>query len=166
MRNGDDGQPVVELRPCEEGETLSGVRLGSWAPEEGEGEEEAADDEASRASAGSSSASAPAQAGTADPDGDRADQDDSGWETGEAKNRGSVVFPLFSPPPNWHAQTYGEQTLLPDRTYSLSFRGSDSYKAHVYFTADDLASLRPGQVWADDRAMSTEDFTELVDDRC
>lgn len=141
VRNGGDGQPVVELRPCEEGETLSGMRLGSWSPEEG-------------------------KADTEDPDGDRARQADSGWETGEAKNHGSAVFPLFSPPPKWRTQAYGRQALLPGRTYSLSFRGSGSYTAHVYFSADDLASLRPDQVWADDRAMSTEDFAELVEDTC
>ncbi|MEV0522138.1 hypothetical protein AB0I66_01835 [Streptomyces sp. NPDC050439] len=55
---------------------------------------------------------------------------------------------------------------MPGRTYSLGFKASSSYQAHVYFTADDLASLRPGQVWADGRAMSTEDFAELVDDKC
>ncbi|MGW6025301.1 hypothetical protein [Streptomyces sp. NPDC055099] len=133
VRNGDDGQPVVDLRPCEEGETISGVHLRSWAPEEGEA---------------------------------TADEKDSGWGNEEAKNKGRVAFPLFSPPPRWHARPYGPQGLLPGRTYSLSFRKSSSYQAHVYFTADDLASLRPGQVWADSRAMSTEDFAELVDDKC
>ncbi|MFB7326914.1 hypothetical protein ACFC0E_29885, partial [Streptomyces sp. NPDC056190] len=34
------------------------------------------------------------------------------------------------------------------------------------FTTEDLASLQPGQVWADNRAMSTKDFDELVDDKC
>ncbi|MFD4977166.1 hypothetical protein [Streptomyces sp. NPDC058424] len=51
-------------------------------------------------------------------------------------------------------------------TYALAFHGSGSYMAHVYFTTDDLASLQPGQVWADNRAMSTKDFDELVDDKC
>ncbi|MGW2768468.1 hypothetical protein [Streptomyces sp. NPDC001275] len=162
MRNGDDGQPVAELRPCEGGETLSGMRLGSWSPEEGE----AAIEEASLGSVGSSSASQPAQADTDDPDGGQADQEDSGWEARGATNHGGVVFPLFSPPTEWRAETYGRQALLPGRTYALAFRGSGSYMAHVYFTADDLASLRPGQVWADDRAMSTKDFDELVEDKC
>lgn len=162
VRNGDDGQPVAELRPCEGGDTLSGIGLQSWTPEEGE----AAIEEASLGSVGSSSASQPAQAGTDNPDGSQAHQEDSGWETGGAKNHGGVVFPLFSPPSEWRAHTYGRQKLLPGRTYALGFHGSGSYMAHVYFTADDLASLKPGQVWADDRAMSTKDFTELVDDKC
>ncbi|MFE7232994.1 hypothetical protein ACFVAF_20505 [Streptomyces sp. NPDC057596] len=160
MRNGDDGQPVAELRPCEGGETLSGMGLESWTSEEGE----AAFEEASLGPVGSSSASQPA--GTDDPDGGQAHEEDSGWEAWGATNHGGVVFQLFSPPPGWRAQTFGRQALLPGRTYALTFRGSGSYLAHVYFTADDLASLRPGQVWADDRAMSTKDFDELVDDKC
>ncbi|MEW2495224.1 hypothetical protein AB0942_17075 [Streptomyces nodosus] len=63
-------------------------------------------------------------------------------------------------------QTFGRQALLPGLTYALAFHGSGGYMAHVYFTADDLASLRPGQVWADGRAMSTKDFDALVDDKC
>ncbi|MEV6759011.1 hypothetical protein [Streptomyces sp. NPDC051214] len=133
VRNGNDGQPVVDLRPCEEGETLSEAHLVSWTPEKGEATN---------------------------------DGKDSGWGAGAVKTHGSGVFPLFSPPPAWHARPHGTQELMSGRTYSLSFKGSGSYQAHVYFTADDLASLRPGQVWADDRAMSTEDFAELVDDKC
>ncbi|WP_141364052.1 hypothetical protein [Streptomyces sp. 6-11-2] len=161
MRNGDDGQPVAELRPCEGSETLSGMGLESWTFEEGE----AAIEETSFGSVGTSSASPPAQAGPDDPDEGRAHQD-SGWEAWGATNHGGVVFPLFSPPPEWRAQTFGRQALLPGRTYALTFHGSGSYLAHVYFTADDLASLRPGQVWADNRVMSAKDFDELVDDKC
>ncbi|MFF1400157.1 hypothetical protein ACFVZD_41100 [Streptomyces sp. NPDC058287] len=123
-------------------------------------------EEASLGSVGSPSASQSAQAGTDGPDEGQAHQEDSGWETGGAKNHGGVVFPLFSPPPAWRAHTYGRQAVLPGRTYALEFHGSGSYMAHVYFTADDLASLRPGQVWADDRAMSPKEFAELVDDEC
>ncbi|MGW0605099.1 hypothetical protein [Streptomyces sp. NPDC002640] len=57
----------------------------------------------------------------------------------------------------------GTQRRLPDRTYALAFRGSGGYSGHVRFTAADLVSLSPGQVWADDRAMSAADFDELVD---
>lgn len=162
VRNGDDGQPVAELRPCDGGETISEMGLESWTPEE----DEAAIEEASLGSVGSSSASQPAQAGTEYPGRDQADQEDSSWETWGATNHGGVVFRVFSPPPQWHAQAFGRQALLPGRTYALTFRGSGSYLAHGYFTADDLASLRPGQVWADDRAMSTKDFDELVEDKC
>ncbi|MFB7714015.1 hypothetical protein [Streptomyces sp. NPDC056105] len=153
---------MAELWSCEGGETLSGIGLQSWTPEEGE----AAIEEASLGSVGSPSASQPAQAGTDNQDGSQQPQEDSGWETGGAKNRGGVVFPLFSPPSEWRARTYGRQALLPGRTYALGFHASSSYMAHVYFTADDLASLKPGQVWADGRAMSTNDFAELVDDKC
>lgn len=162
VRTGNDGQPVAELRPCEGGETLSGMGLASWTLDEGE----AALEEASLGSIGSSSASRPAETGTDDPDEDQALKEDSGWEAWGATNHGGVVFPLFSPPPEWRVQTFGTQTLLPGRTYSLRFRVSGGYMAHAYFTADDLASLQPGQVWADDRAMSARDFGELVDDKC
>ncbi|MEW2626288.1 hypothetical protein [Streptomyces sp. NPDC048106] len=85
---------------------------------------------------------------------------------GGPTNHGGAVFPLFSPPPEWRAHTFGRQELLPGRTYGLEFRVYSSYLAHGYFTADDLASLRPGQVWANGRAMSTKDFDKLVDDKC
>ncbi len=162
VRNGNDGQPVAELRPCEGGEILSGMRLGSWTLDEGE----AAVEEAPLGSIGPSSTSRHAATGTDDPDEDQALEEDSGWEAWGATNHGGVVFPLFSPPPEWRVQTFGRQTLLPDRTYALRFHGAGGYMAHVYFTADDLASLQPGQVWADDRAMSAGDFGELVDDKC
>ncbi|MFF2852289.1 hypothetical protein ACFVT5_39140 [Streptomyces sp. NPDC058001] len=136
--------------------------LTSWTSEEGE----AAIEEASPDSVGSSSASTSARAATDDPGGGPERQEDSGWEAWGATNHGGVVFPLFSPPPEWRARTFGRQALLPGRTYALAFRGSGSYAAHVYFTADDLAALRPGQVWADNRAMSTEEFDELVEDKC
>ena len=34
------------------------------------------------------------------------------------------------------------------------------------FTTDDLGRLRPGQVWADDRAMSVEEFEKLAEKSC
>lgn len=80
--------------------------------------------------------------------GGRARHEGSGWEARGATNHGGVVFPLFSPPPEWRAQAFGRQALLPGRTYALDFRCSgSSYRAHVYFTADDLVSLQSGQVW-------------------
>ncbi|MFJ9151373.1 hypothetical protein ACIRP7_25700 [Streptomyces sp. NPDC102270] len=42
----------------------------------------------------------------------------------------------------------------------------DSYNGIVTFTAADLAALEPGQVWADDRAMSLGEFEELAEDSC
>ncbi|WP_316775188.1 hypothetical protein [Streptomyces sasae] len=36
----------------------------------------------------------------------------------------------------------------------------------VTFTAGYLAALQPGQVWADDRAMSLGEFEKLAEDSC
>ncbi|MFK4148930.1 hypothetical protein [Streptomyces sp. NPDC004065] len=166
VRNGEDGQPVAELRPCGADETVSGMGLGSWPS----AESDAPVGEAAPGPAGSAPPSPAARPGVDGSGGGRtAEEDpeeDSGWEAWDATVHGRVVFPVFSPPPAWRVQTFGRQRLLPGRTYSLSFRGSGGYRAHVHFTVGDLASLRPGQVWADDRAMSEGDFDALVDDKC
>jgi hypothetical protein len=83
---------------------------------------------------------------------------------------GTTTFPLFEPPRSWRTEATGPQKLAPGRTYSLTFKvfegGGVQYTGDLYFTAKDLTSLHPGQVWADDRAMSRDDFDDLVDDKC
>jgi hypothetical protein len=99
---------------------------------------------------------------------DRVPVDDGGWEAPrETTLRGRAVFPVLSPPSAWHVEGCGGRELLPGRTYSLSFYAYDSaYYGDGYFTADDLASLRPGQVWAAGRAMSVDDFAHHVHEVC
>lgn len=66
----------------------------------------------------------------------------------------------------------GPQTLRPGRAYSLEFAHlcgngrAVCYYGRLYFTSEDLASLRPGQAWADGRARSRKDFDALVADKC
>ncbi|MFI6548365.1 hypothetical protein ACIBO9_34500 [Streptomyces prunicolor] len=142
---GTDGQPVVLVKPC--GHDRAGdIDLGSWT------EEEMAD----------------AASGTAEsPD------SETGWRTPligpPMEPFGTTTFPLFEPPRSWRTEATGPQKLAPGRTYSLTFKVLGTgvkYTGDLYFTEKDLTSLRPGQVWADDRAMSRDDFDDLVDDSC
>ncbi|MFJ9913868.1 hypothetical protein [Actinacidiphila glaucinigra] len=136
-----DGTAVARVQPCP-GDHASQVVLHSWD------EREAVDTPSG---------------------GPRREGADSGWDMWSPAHIGRTTFPLFEPPGSWQVEADGTQALLPDRTYSLSFRGprgGGTYNGQVYFTAADLASLRPGQVWADDRAMSRTAFAELVSDTC
>lgn len=95
--------------------------------------------------------------------------DDTFWRTAGA-GTGAVTFPLFSPPRSWKADRGGPQRLLTGRDYWLSGtvgQGENvDYRIVVTFAADDLTLLEPGQVWADERALSRDAFDELVDDKC
>ncbi|MFC7258057.1 hypothetical protein [Streptomyces lutosisoli] len=100
------------------------------------------------------------------------DAQDTGWgpEIGEQVEVSTATFPLFSPPAAWHTEASGPQRLLPGRSYALDVAGPRSgwspYDVWVYFTTEDLNRLKPGQVWADGRAMSRDAFEDLVDDKC
>jgi len=148
---GTDGQPVVLVKPC--GHDRAGdIDLGSWT------EEEMAD--VASETAESASAESPSLG--------------TGWRTPlvgpPLEPFGTTTFPLFEPPRSWRTEATGPQKLAPGRTYSLTFKvfegGGVQYTGDLYFTAKDLTSLHPGQVWADDRAMSRGDFDDLVDDSC
>ncbi|WP_431966568.1 hypothetical protein [Actinacidiphila sp. bgisy160] len=146
-----DGTPVARVQPCP-GDHASGVDLVSWD------ERESGDLWADDPSTGNPAADGPSRETT-----------DSGWHMWSSARIGRTTFPLFAPPASWQVETDGTQALLPNRTYYLSFfgpRGSDTYDGHVSFTAADLASLDPGHVWADGRAMSRTAFAELVADKC
>ncbi|KUM73854.1 hypothetical protein [Streptomyces griseorubiginosus] len=93
----------------------------------------------------------------------------SGWEAPGSRRPVDAEFPLFSPPGAWHVLPVGEQRLLSGHTYQLAFGKDESnyeYTGLVTFTAADLARLTPGQVWADDRAMSLGEFEKLAEDSC
>jgi len=93
----------------------------------------------------------------------------SGWRAPGRLRPDDAEFPLFSPPGDWHVRPAGEQRLVPGYAYRLAFGKAESdyeYTGIVTFTADDLAALTPGQVWADDRAMSLDEFEELAEDSC
>ena len=89
------------------------------------------------------------------------------WGT-DGEWSGDAEFPLFSPPSAWGAEARGEQRLLADHTYAFVFHGHTDDRAggSVTFTAADLARLRPGRVWADDRVMSAEEFEEQAEGAC
>ncbi|GGL96622.1 hypothetical protein GCM10010129_45560 [Streptomyces fumigatiscleroticus] len=92
----------------------------------------------------------------------------SGWSV-RGERDGDTEFPLFSPPAAWRARPAGPQRLQPGHRYTLSFGHyvtGDSYNGVVEFTAEDVAALPPGQVWADGRAMSLGEFEELAEDSC
>ncbi|WP_229703430.1 hypothetical protein [Streptomyces albiflavescens] len=91
-----------------------------------------------------------------------------GWDT-KGEHGGDAAFPLFTPPADWKARHRGTQRLLPDHRYTLSFHHyvtGDSYNGVVEFTAEDITALKPGQVWADGRAMSPGEFEKLAEDSC
>ena len=143
---GTDGQPVALVKPC--GHDRAGdIDLFSWTEEE------------------------TAEGASATPE---SPDSDTGWQTPlvgpPMEPFGTTTFPLFEPPRSWRTEATGPQKLAPGRTYSLTFKvfegGGVQYTGDLYFTAKDLTSLHPGQVWADDRAMSRDDFDDLVDDSC
>ncbi|MFJ3308084.1 hypothetical protein ACIPSA_34370 [Streptomyces sp. NPDC086549] len=93
----------------------------------------------------------------------------TGWDVRKEKLSGDAEFPLFSPPDAWRARHRGAQRLLPKHRYSLGFGHyvtGDSYNGIVEFSAEDIGRLKPGQVWADDRAMSLGEFEKLAEDSC
>ncbi|GGN76022.1 hypothetical protein GCM10011579_056600 [Streptomyces albiflavescens] len=147
---GADGQPVVAVRPCD-GDHATGLRLSSWAADA------YIEDPSGGVVDNPSSTASPGQV-------------DTRWAVRSGVEIGRTTFPLFSPPSAWHAQRIGPQKLGPGRVYSLDFTGArqgwDPYDGRLGFTAADLASLHPGQVWADGRAMSRDAFDDLVDDKC
>jgi hypothetical protein len=109
----------------------------------------------------------PAQLGSGPMRGE--DPGTSWWQTSDARI-GSTTFRLFSPPGSFEAEKSGVQKMLPDRWYSVHIFGGrggfDDYNVSVSFSPDDLARLKPGQVWADGRAMSRDEFGDLVGDQC
>ncbi|MFE5208421.1 hypothetical protein [Streptomyces sp. NPDC056600] len=174
VTNREDGRPVAVLQPCDDGsEPITAMRLESWpsgstgagtddAGTEGAGEDSAGPDDAGTESAGGDDAGAEG-AGQ-----DRASVEDGGWEVPRGMtHRGRAVIPVLSPPDSWLVEGGGGRELLPGRTYSLSFYSYDGeYYGDGAFTADDLASLRPGQVWAAGRAMSVDEFADQVGEVC
>ncbi|MGW3151224.1 MULTISPECIES: hypothetical protein [Streptomyces] len=93
----------------------------------------------------------------------------TGWDVRKEKLNGDAEFPLFSPPDAWRARHRGAQQLLPEHRYSLTFGhyvAGDSYNGIVDFTTAEIARLKPGQVWADGRAMSLGEFGRLAEDSC
>ena len=147
---GADGQPVVALRPCGD-DHAKDLDLSSWA------EDAFVEDENGEL--------VDNPTGTASPG-----QEDTSWEVASGVDVGRTTFPLFSPSSAWQVRETGQQKLLPGRTYALHFTGARTgwspYDGSLTFSAEDLASLRPGQVWADGRAMSRGAFDNLVDDSC
>lgn len=95
--------------------------------------------------------------------------DDIYWGTHDARS-GDVTFPLFSPPRSWNVDQRGPQRLVAGRNYWFSgvvgHGESVDYRIVVLFSSADLARLETGQVWADGRAMSREDFDESLGDKC
>ncbi|MDX2554472.1 hypothetical protein [Streptomyces stelliscabiei] len=89
------------------------------------------------------------------------------WET-DGEWSGDADFPLFSPPAAWDAEARGEQRLRSGHTYAFVFYGhtDDQANGSVSFTPADLARLKPGRVWADDRVMDTQAFEDLAERAC
>ncbi|MFJ9631162.1 hypothetical protein ACIRU8_25970 [Streptomyces sp. NPDC101175] len=93
----------------------------------------------------------------------------TGWDVAKEELTGDAEFPLFSPPAAWQARHRGARRLLPAYHYSITFGHyvtGDSYNGVVTFTTEDITALEPGQVWADDKAMSLGEFEKLAEDSC
>ncbi len=92
----------------------------------------------------------------------------SGWEAHGQRTLTDADFPLFSPPAAWRSRPVGAQELTEEYTYTLGFGkdGEPYYSGLVKFRAADIERLRPGRVWADDRAMTLGEFEELAEDSC
>ncbi|AZK96095.1 MULTISPECIES: hypothetical protein [Streptomyces] len=140
---GEDGKPVAEIRPCE-GDRAYSLALGSRPDVE------------------------PATAGT--PSGPVPDAlRETSWHVGHRDGVTSAVFPLFSPPASWQVRARGPQELRPGYRYSLKFRSIEgrrsAYDARARFTAEDLAGLKPGEVWDGD-AVTRKEFEERAEESC
>ncbi|MBK6017700.1 hypothetical protein [Streptomyces sp. MBT53] len=93
----------------------------------------------------------------------------TGWDVRKEKLTGDAEFPLFSPPAAWKARHRGARQLQPKYHYSMSFGHyitGDSYNGVVDFTTEQITALKPGQVWADDKAMSLGEFEKLAENSC
>ncbi|MFF9051466.1 hypothetical protein ACF09Z_09970 [Streptomyces erythrochromogenes] len=135
--NGDDGKPWIMLAPCGRNDITS-VHVSSRPTDPGP---------------------SPYTPGA---------QPASGWRSGFDPGVGGGSLPLFEPPASWGAQRDGEQRILPGRRYSVEFYSPEDgvYYGEVNFTAEDLAGLEPGEVWAGDRAMTRKAFREYRADKC
>lgn len=135
--NGDDGRPWIMLAPCGRNDITS-VRVLSRPTDRDR---------------------SPHAPGT---------EQESGWRSGFDAGIGGGSLPLFEPPASWRVQPDGEQRLLPGRTYHVEFYSPEdgAYYGQVYFTAEDLAGLEPGEVWAGHRSMTRGEFREHRDHQC
>ncbi|GAA3774484.1 hypothetical protein GCM10022403_006730 [Streptomyces coacervatus] len=102
--------------------------------------------------------------------GGSADYPGEGWRSQAPEGFGGATFPLFAPPRSWRVRRTGTQSFVRGRSYKLSFvvHGDDStkYASELLFSGDDLTSLKPGQVWAEDQPLSREDWDDLVGEQC
>ncbi|MFJ3777648.1 hypothetical protein ACIPX0_38770 [Streptomyces sp. NPDC090075] len=100
---------------------------------------------------------------------DGSGRDLSGWSVDDTLRTGDASFPLFDPSADWHAQHTGTQHTVAAYTYRLGFMKGEfnyEYSVTLTFRTTDLAKLKPGQVWADGRAMSLGEFEKLAEDSC
>ncbi|QDY78656.1 hypothetical protein [Streptomyces qinzhouensis] len=140
---GADGKPVAEIRPCGKDRAYALDLRGRPDID-------------------------PATEGT--PSGPVPDAlEEMSWWVGHRDGVTAARFPLFSPPASWQVKTRGPQELRPGYVYSLDFRSNpgdrDMYDAGIYFTTEELASLKPGEVWRGS-AVSREEFEKTAEEMC
>ncbi|MFI9182344.1 hypothetical protein ACIGXG_08990 [Streptomyces goshikiensis] len=138
--NGDDGKPWIMLAPCGK-DDIESVSVSGWPTDDPTGPQE-----------------------------ETGPQEDSGWDSRRFEpGIGGGSLPLFEPPASWDADLRGAQKLLPGYTYGVGFFARDGgsvYYGKSYFTAEDLAGLKPGEVWSGGRARTRKEFREYVKDEC
>lgn len=101
-------------------------------------------------------------------------EDLTSWQVRSPRSvQGPEEIELFHTPDGWTGDPapLGDQRLKATHSYSVDFivasgGGGVSYRGVVYFTAADLARLERGQVWADGRAMTVEEFRKHTDQEC
>ncbi|MFJ8231577.1 hypothetical protein ACIQ9E_16720 [Streptomyces sp. NPDC094448] len=140
---GEDGKPVAEIRPCEGDRAYALGLKGRPA--------------ADPATAGKPSRPVPDTLR------------ETSWQVDHRDGVTAAVFPLFSPPAAWQVTARGPQELRPGYRYSLDFRTVEGretrYEAGARFTAEDLATLKPGEVWDGD-AVTRKEFDERAEESC
>uniref|UniRef100_A0AAU2JXM1 Lipoprotein n=1 Tax=Streptomyces sp. NBC_00049 TaxID=2903617 RepID=A0AAU2JXM1_9ACTN len=154
--NGDDGKPWIMLAPCGR-DDITWVSMSSRPT----------DPTGSAGPTASTEPTGPTEP-TASPSAPSAERDSGWWSSRIDPGIRGGSLPLFEPPASWRARSHGAQRLLPGDRYGVEFYSPDdgAYYGEVSFTAEDLAGLEPGEVWAGGRAMTRSDFREHRAGRC
>ncbi|WP_407914705.1 hypothetical protein [Kitasatospora sp. NE20-6] len=79
---------------------------------------------------------------------------------------GRVDIRMFHPPTDWRSTGDSLPPLAAGERAWVDLRSSDIAYSVLHFTADDLARMAPGEVWAGEELHSPAGFEAYVRDAC